>query len=310
MILSITPNPCVDKTVLVDALEPGLFIRAQKCSCVPGGKGVNVARAVRILGGDATAAVVVGGHTGRHAVEMIESEGIQCEPIWVDSPTRTITTVLEGPRHRQTALFEPGSEISRDEYGEIVARCSKLVKRASVVCFCGTVSHLNAFNLYGDLIPHAKRAGAKTILDSHGLEFARGIEHAPFMIKPNDQEAAEVLGKLVVDDDQRWDAIARFHEMGIELVVLSAGSRGAFVSDGATRLIARPPRISEVNAVGSGDALVAAFALGIEQGWPLEKMARYGAAAGAANARVWDIGRFTLEDVEELAGAVEVRTFV
>ncbi|MEK7795081.1 MAG: hexose kinase [Candidatus Hydrogenedentota bacterium] len=307
MILTITPNPCVDKTIYVDSLEPGTFIRAAKYSCIPGGKGVNVARAVKILGGEATAVVVVGGHTGRHAVEMIKSERIRCRPVWVESPTRTITTVLEERIHRQTALFEPGSEIGREEYRGIVERCSLLARRASVVCYSGTVSHANALSLYRDLLPRAKRSGAKTILDSHGAEFALGIEKTPFMIKPNEQEASELLGVAIATDTERWDAVARFHDKGIELVVLSAGARGAFISDGATRLIVRPPQIKEVNAVGSGDALVAAFALGLDQGWSLEKMARYGAAAGAANARVWDIGRFTLEDVEELAGAVEVR---
>lgn len=308
MILTITPNPCVDKTIYVDSLEPGTFIRAAKYSCIPGGKGVNVARAIKILGGEATAVVVVGGHTGRHVLEMIKAERIRCRPVWVESPTRTVTTAREERILRQTALFEPGSEIAGQEYRGIVERCSQLIRGVKVVCFSGTVSHSNARNLYNDLLRRAKRSGAKTILDSHGVEFALGIEKAPFMIKPNEEEAAELLGARIETDAERWDAIDRFHEKGIELVVLSAGSRGAFVSDRVTRLIVRPPQITEVNAVGSGDALVAAFALGLEQGWPLEKMACYGAAAGAANARVWDIGRFSLEDVEELARAVEVRS--
>ncbi len=96
MILTVTPNPCVDKTVFIARLEPGGRFRSPKCTHIPGGKGTNVSRAVKALGGDTGALVIVGGHTGRHVVDMIEQQdGVRCVPVWVAGMTRVITTVLE-----------------------------------------------------------------------------------------------------------------------------------------------------------------------------------------------------------------------
>ena len=165
----------------------------------------------------------------------------------------------------------------------------------------------NIKNLYRDLIPIAKEAGAATILDSHGPEFALGLESVPYMVKPNVAETEELFGYSLETDDAKWQAIAQFHAKGIELVALSLGERGAFVSRGEDKFQVVPPKIDEVNPVGSGDALVAGFAIGLLEDMPLRDMAILGCAAGAANAMSWAIGHFTKEQVERLTDHVEVR---
>ncbi|HQE84581.1 MAG TPA: hexose kinase [Candidatus Hydrogenedentes bacterium] len=310
MILTVTPNPCVDKTVFIDRLTVGAFIRSGKCTCIPGGKGANVSRAVKALGRPTKAMAIVGGHPGRHVVDMIEQQdGVKCIPAWVESQTRTITTVLEEPVHRQTAFFEPGSRVTSAEYAAIVAKFQEAVAGAHVVTFNGTVCDKSIKNLYRDLIPIAKQAGATTILDSHGPEFALGLESVPYMVKPNVAETEEVFGYSLETDHAKWQAIAQFHAGGIELVALSLGERGAFVSRGNERFHVVPPKIAEVNPVGSGDAFVAAFAIGLLENMSLRDMAMLGCAAGAANAMNWDIGHFTKEEVETLMPKVEVRPF-
>jgi len=308
MILTVTPNPCVDKTVFIDELKVGTFMRSQKCTCIPGGKGTNVSRAVKALGRATKAMAIVGGHPGRHVVEMIEKQdGVECIPAWVESQTRTITTVLEEPIHRQTAFFEPGSRVTEGEYSNIVELFRDAVVGAGVVTFNGTVCDKAIKNLYRDLIPIAKATGAVTILDSHGPEFALGIETVPFMVKPNVKETDELFGYSLDTDDAKWQAIAQFRAKGIELVVLSLGEQGAFVSRGEERFHVVPPEVDEINPVGSGDALVAGFAIGLLEGMPLREMAVLGCAAGTANAMSWDIGHFSKEQVEGLMAQVEVR---
>ena len=309
MILTVTPNPCVDKTVFIDRLTVGTFMRSDKCTCIPGGKGTNVSRAVKALGGTTKAMAIVGGHPGRHVVDMIEhQDGVECIPAWVESQTRTITTILEEPVHRQTAFFEPGSRVTETEYAHIIELFREAVAGARVVTFNGTVCDKNIKNLYRDLIPIAKQAGATTILDSHGPEFALGLEAVPYMVKPNVAETEEVFGYSLETDDVKWQAIAQFHAKGVELVVLSLGERGAFVSRGHERVHVAPPQIDEINPVGSGDALVAGFAIGLLEDLPLRDMAVLGCAAGTANAMSWDIGHFTQEEVEALMARVEVRS--
>ncbi|NUM56105.1 MAG: hexose kinase [Candidatus Hydrogenedentes bacterium] len=307
MILTVTPNPCVDKTVFIDKLKVGAFMRSHKCTCIPGGKGTNVSRAVKLMGRDTKAMVVVGGHPGRHVVEMIEQQdGIECVPAWVASQTRTITTVLEEPIHRQTAFFEPGSRVTETEARGIVETFRRAVAGARVVAFSGTVSDPAISWLYGELIPIAKNAEAITILDSHGPEFARGIEAVPYMAKPNVAELQEFVGFTLTNSTEQLRAIDVLHARGIGLVVLSLGREGAIVSSGAGRFQVIPPAIREVNAVGSGDALVAGLAIGIMEKAPIEDAARTACAMGTANAMSWDIGHFRVEEVHAIRDGVRV----
>ena len=307
MILTVTPNPCVDKTVTISALKVGTFMRASGCSCIAGGKGCNVSRAVKVLGRPTKALTVVGGHPGAHVIDMLtHQDGIECVPVWVASQTRTITTVLEEPVHRQTAFFEPGSSITEVEAIQIVSSFRETVVGAGVVTFNGTVSDPSLKPLYRELIPIARAAGAVTILDAHGPEFALGLEARPYMVKPNVAEAQELFGFSIATEDDQRRTVDIFHEMGVGLVTLTLGRDGALISDGETRLRVIPPTIDEINPVGSGDAFVAGFAIGLMEGMPLEDMTRLAVAAGAANATNWDIGHFTPQQVEDLMQHVQI----
>ncbi len=309
VILTVTPNPCVDKTVFIDTLNIGTFMRSQKCTCIPGGKGTNVSRAVKALGGPTKAFVVVGGHPGAHVVDMITNDdGVECIPVWVASQTRTITTVLEESIHRQTAFFEPGSRVTEEEYDRILEIFPEALDEARVVTFSGTVSDPAIRDLYHELIPMAHERGIMTILDSHGPELARALEVKPTMVKPNVAEVSELLGCDLDSDAAKWDAVQTLHDRGIELVALSLGKDGAFVSRKGERYAVRPPEIDEVNPVGSGDALVAGFAIGLLEGMDLAEMARLGCAAGTANAMSWDIGHFTADEVTNLVSQVTVES--
>jgi len=310
MILTVTPNPCVDKTVFIDELRVGSFMRSPRCTCIPGGKGTNVSRAVKNLGRDTRALVIVGGHPGAHVVDMIErQDGVECVPVWVGDQTRTITTVLEEKIHRQTAFFEPGPRVTPDEERKIEETFCAALSGARVVTFNGTVPDPAINGIYARLIRLAADAGAITVLDAHGPELELGVDAAPFMCKPNVAEAEELVGYALDSGKARLDAVDWFHAKGVKLVVLSLGKRGAIVSDGATRLRAVPPEIKEVNPVGSGDALVAGFAIGLMEGMTLEATARLAIAAGAANAMSWDIGHFDQTLVENLSGQVQIIRF-
>jgi len=307
VILTLTPNPCVDKTLFIPSVELGSKHVAEKYGCVPGGKGSNVSRAVKSLGFDTAAMVVVGGAPGKHVVQMIEEDdGVICHPVWVAGMTRTITTILETAIHRQTPLFEPGPSVTESEKQLLIAQFQDHVSHASVVTFNGTVPDSSLGDLYAVLIPIAKECGAVTILDSHGTEFALGINAKPYMVKPNKHEAGEWAGFELTTVKDCLNAIDRYHNFGIPLVVMSLGPEGALVSQNGVCLQACPPKIKEINAVGSGDALVAGFAIGLHLGDDIETMTRRGIAAGTANAMCWDIGHFAPDEVEKIASQVKI----
>ena len=308
MILTVTPNPCVDKTVFIEELRVGAFMRCPRYACIPGGKGTNVSRAVKNLGRQTRALVLVGGHPGAHVVEMIEQQdGVPCTPVWVGDQTRTITTVLEEKLHRQTAFFEPGSRVTPEEARKLEETFCSALDGARVVTFNGTVPDPAINGIYERLVKCAADAGAITILDSHGPELKAGLDAAPYMCKPNIAEAEELVGHRLDTDKKRLEAIGQLHEMGVKLVVLSLGKNGAIVSDGEKRLHATPPAVTEVNPVGSGDALVAGFAVGLMERMPLEQTTRLAIAAGTANAMSWDIGHFDPTQIDTLIPKINLR---
>ncbi len=310
MILTLTPNPCVDKTLFLEQVTLGKKHVADRYSCVPGGKGSNVSRAVKALGHPTAAMVIVGGPPGDHVVQMIEEDdGVPCHPIWVAGMTRTITTVLETGPHRQTPLFEPGPAVSAAEKNDLIAQFRELATKARVITLNGTVPDPRLQDLYATLIPIAKENGAITVLDAHGPEFAAGVKAQPYMVKPNLHEAAEWVGHPLTHMTDYLEAVEAYHEAGVILVVLSLGADGAIVSEEGDCFHARSPEIKEINAVGSGDALVAGFAIGLMQDEDLETITRRGIAAGAANAMCWDIGHFAPAEVDRLAEQVTLTRF-
>lgn len=301
MILTVTPNPCVDKTLFVDTLCPGEKIRAGRYTCIAGGKGCNVSRAVKVMGGDTIAMPMVGGATGEHVVHMLEHQDqIRCAPVWVSSMTRTITTVLEEPIHRQTALFEPGPHIAEAEYETFIEAFRAVISEASLVTFNGSAPDPRLDRLYHDLILLARENGVRSIVDAYGAIFEQALTARPHMVKPNVEEAELLFGHPLRDRKTQWAAVDALLERGISLVVLSLGADGALAATDDQRFHVKPPTIEAVNPVGSGDALVAGFALGLTEGLELEPLARLGVAMGTANAMSWDIGSFTAQQVHAL----------
>ena len=307
MILTVTPNPCVDKTLFTGPVQLGAKIRAPRWTCIAGGKGCNVSRAVKVMGGDTAAMVLAGGPTGRHVVDMLEEvDGIPVIPVPVDGLTRTITTVLEEPLHRQTAFFEPGPQVNETEYQRFIDLFRNAVSEATLVTLNGSAPDPDLDGLYRELIEIATAAGVRVILDAYGPIFAAALEARPYMVKPNVEELEQLVGRSIHSREEQWQTMAWLHDQGIELVVLSLGAEGALVLSDREQFHVRPPEITEINPVGSGDSLVAGFALGLTTDMDLETMAILGVAMGTANALSWDIASFTREEVVSLLPHINV----
>ena len=307
MILTVTPNPCVDKTLFINRIEPGAKIRAPRYTCIAGGKGCNVSRAIKAMGGETVAMPMVGGPTGRHVVDMLDKEdGVPCAPVWVASMTRTITTVLEEPIHRQTAFFEPGPLTTPEERNHFAAQFRETARDAALVTFNGSAPDPALDTLYRDLLAIANDLAVPVILDAYGSIFKLALEQQPYMVKPNVEELEAFTGRPLATPETRWQAVDQLRENGVALVVLSLGREGALVASEEGCFQAVPPEINEVNPVGSGDALMAGFALGLTRGMTMEETARLGIAMGTANAMSWDIGSFTPEEVRALLPQVHI----
>ncbi len=310
MFLTVTPNPCIDKTVFIPEFKPGDRVRAVKYTQISGGKGNNVARVLVTLGFPAGALLWVGGYTGKQVVQMLrENDKVRCFPVWTDMPTRTITTVLEEKSGRQTAFFEPGPQISRKEYDNFVQTFNNVISihKIPLIVLSGTVPDPKVFFLYRDLIKIANAKGIKVILDTYGNELSKGIKNKPYMVKPNVEELSRFLQTELKDMKTRIEGIQYLHKKyRTPLVVLSMGKEGALVGFENRFMHIVPPKIKEVNPVGSGDALVAGFAIGLWKGFHIEDTGKLGVTLGTANAMTWDIGKFDIKDLLHIYEQIKV----
>ncbi|UCH34804.1 MAG: hexose kinase [Armatimonadota bacterium] len=308
MILTVTLNPCVDKAIALDSLALGAFNTGVEAHDVAGGKATNVARMAKHLGAPVKSLVLLGGESGKLIERLIRThDGIEPVVVWTAAPTRSIVTVYERDRKRATAYVEPNPRITEAEAAELMEQYAAALEDIEIVCFGGSVPDRILDDAYRRMILEAKQRGIRTILDSRGEALRLGVEATPFMVKPNVVETEQLLGRSLAGDDDRWQAIGCYRELGIELVALSLGKAGALVDWNGRRWHAQPPQVEEVNPVGSGDCLVAGFACGLLWGWEAERTIRLAIAAGAANAAVWDAASPSRAEVEALIPGVTLR---
>lgn len=301
MILTFTPNPCVDKTLELNELKLGEKHRDVKRSCVAGGKGNNVARSVRRLGMDAAALVVVAGHTGHHVLDMLENDDeVRGLPFWTGGLTRTITTILETGPHRQTALFEPGPNLGDDEALRLLEFFEGSLTGVQLITLNGAVPCPSLRNVYADMIRIAKTHAIPVLLDAYGEEFTRGLTAAPRIVKLNREEAYTATSIALDSESHYRSALAALQGKGSEIVIITDGPRDIHAAWGNEAYRITPPPVTEVNAVGSGDVFAGALSVALLRGNAPQDCLTFAAAAGAANAQVWDIGHFDTKAIKAL----------
>ncbi len=307
MIVTITLNPLVDRTLFVDRLRKGVISRTNRKEIVAGGKGVNVARVLKHFGVPVKAFVMLGGHTGKLLAELIRQDSIALIPFWVESPSRASIRIHETSREMSTTLIKEGGAISREEVRRLREKAIAAVRKAKILVLSGSAPGANLASFYRDVIREAHKNKTLAILDTYGEAFVRGVEASPYMVKPNRGEYESSTGKPLRTASDYLAAFEHFHSKGIELVVISLGEKGLRASFEGETFLVKPPRIKEIMAVGSGDCLIAGIVYGLTRNLPVEECLRWGAAAGCANAAVWPIAALSKKEVERYLPLVSIR---
>jgi len=300
MILTVTLNTAIDKTVNVPALKRDDVVRATSIEMYGGGKGVNVARSLHSLGyTEVIATGLQGGHSGRMVTELIEAEGIHTDFVFCRQPTRTSLLIHETDLDSYSAIYEPGIQVYPDEVDQFRAKFSELIKRVQLCIISGSVPCRDLENIYPELIAEAQRAGVTAMLDAHGKELRRGIEARPYLVKPNWEEMCELIGvKGPAMSIEPVEAVRQVLDLGVPFVAISLGAEGAIGGMRGDLWRVRVPPVKSVNAVGSGDAMMAGMAIAHLQGKDVRDTLRLGVAAGTANCMTWGAGTFRQEHVD------------
>jgi 1-phosphofructokinase family hexose kinase len=304
VIYTLTSNPALDRELRVPSILFGDVLRASASRVDPGGKGFNVSRALRGMGAGSVAVGLVGGFAGRQIAASLHGAGIAIDFVQIDGETRTNVTVADGGKHIK--VNEAGPTVSVAEQRRLVDKVRALARADDWWVLSGSLPPGAAPELYAEIVSIVNAAGARAVLDASGPPLARGCGAAPYLVKPNSAEAAELTGLAVDDEAGARAAAERIHAMGVAHVLVSMGRRGAVLSSGARAWVAKPPSIVERNPIGAGDSMVAGLVWGLSRGLPVQEALRWGVASGAAAASLDGTAFGTLAQVEELERKVEL----
>jgi tagatose 6-phosphate kinase len=306
MILCVNLNAAIDRIVVVPAFRLNEMHRPEQVLAFPGGKGCNVARALKRLGESPVVTGWIGGHAGRFIEDGLQAEGIHTDFVHTDFESRTCLSILDPQHHTLTELYEKGDRIPIEKQEKFKRRFAASVKRYAAVTFSGSLPPGVPLDFYRQMIAVARDANLLAVLDSSGEALRLGIQSQPALVKPNEKELVDLSGKPLSHPIEFAQAAVEFAERYQTRVVISLGAEGAIAANERAVWRVRPPRVTIRSAVGSGDSMVAGIAYGLTNGLTFADSIQYGVAAGTANALTLGAGVFTMDDFQRLLTQVSV----
>jgi len=309
VIVTVTLNAALDRTLTVPNFQRGQRHRASQGLMLAGGKGINIARALKLLGAPVVATGLVGGRTGLRIVEELTGEAILNDFVRIGDESRTSTAVVDPTAPTYTEINEWGPAVRPEELEMLLEKLAYLAQGAEAVVFAGSLPRDVDDAFYEEAIRQVNRERIRTILDSEGQPLRLGVESEPYLVSPNQNEAEGLVGQEFNEDEDFILGLEAIAERGARNVLITQES-GCFAlrrEDRAShRYRVRAPSIEPVSAVGSGDVLLAAFLAAHLRGEQAEDALRAAVATGTASTLEVGAGRFNQREADWLASAVEV----
>jgi len=280
MIITLTPNPALDRTVQVDSLTRGEVHRARAVRVEAAGKGVNVTRALSAHGVGSVAVLPVGGRSGTWYLDTLTSDGVDVHPVAVTGALRTNVAIVE-PDGTTTKINEPGPSLSPDEQDALFGAVrGRLEAGATWVVGCGSLPPGIDSDLYRRLIGLAREHGVRCAIDSSHEPFLRAVSAQPHLIKPNLDELEELVGRELPTFGAVATAAGELLSQGIETVLVSLGGRGALLVQTDRVAHAHASVERPISTVGAGDSFLAGYLSAVDTS--PEKALATGVAWGSA----------------------------
>lgn len=307
MILTVTLNAAVARTLVVPSLTIGHRHRASESVTLAGGKGVNVARSLRTLGVPVLASGFAGGRNGDAIRDGLSEAGIPFDLVEIEGHSRTSTAIVDPMAGTQTEINEYGPEVSPAETQEFSRRFEQLLEYATAVVFAGSLPpNLDEGFLVG-LVERARERGLYTVVDSTPAVLRASLRACPSLVSPNQDEAESVVGFDFIEEEDFPRGLSRLGEMGAQAACITSREGHSYLSTGDEIFSAHAPRVESLSTIGSGDAYLAGLLAGLlHRRLPPREAVRLAAGCAAANAETLGAGLFEARRAEELAGSVRV----
>jgi 1-phosphofructokinase/tagatose 6-phosphate kinase len=292
MIITVTLNPALDKTLEVPSFTPGRRHRSVEQVTMPGGKGINVARVIKRLGQPVIATGLAGGATGTRIVEALNDEAILNAFVRIREDSRTNTAVLDPTTGSQTEINERGPAVSPAELDLFREKLLYLAQGASMCIFAGSLPRGLEPDIYAELIREVKRLGVTTIVDTEGEPLRLAVRAEPDLVTPNELEAEELVGQEFNDADDRAQAVIEMTRLGAGEAIMTVRD-GCYASlNGEETALYRVsvPEAEATSRIGSGDAFLAGYVAARYSGRSPVECLRYGVACGAESIQHFGAG--------------------
>ncbi|MCO5315963.1 MAG: 1-phosphofructokinase family hexose kinase [Solirubrobacterales bacterium] len=310
MIISVTLNVAIDRTIAVPNFQLGRRHRSVETRTVPGGKGINVARALRLLGRPVVASGLVGGGNGDRVVKQLSEESLLTDFIRISEETRFNLALIDPTSGVQTEVNERGPVVTSEELERFVERIEYLARGASLCVLAGSLPQGIEVDFYARLVATMKDLGIPVLLDTEGAPMLAGMRAGPDIVTPNKLEAEELVGREFEVGDEIVGVLEELIELGpaSAAITLPAGCV-AIIREGSRRRLLEVTidTLDPVSTVGSGDAFLAGYAAALYDRRPPEERLRYAVACGAESTQHLGAGRLDRARAESLLDSVKVR---
>ncbi|MCD8221494.1 MAG: 1-phosphofructokinase [Clostridiales bacterium] len=284
MIYTVTLNPALDKTVEIPSLTVDAVNRITKMRTDPGGKGINVSKVIDKLGGESIAVGILGGDTGQGIQTALRNMGLKTQFCFVEGETRTNMKIIDPVNHTNTDINEPGVVVSEEILNGVLSELLDSLKPEDIVVISGSMPKGSPEDTYYNWTKACEEKGSKVFLDADGALLKSGLSASPYLIKPNQHELSELVGRtLETPEELEETARELMAQYGIAKIVVSMGGAGALYVTGNEAIYAQGLKVPVGSTVGAGDSVVAALAVAEEAGMSLEETVRLSTATGAAN---------------------------
>ncbi len=281
-IITVTFNPAIDKSTSVPVLIPEKKLKCALPVYEPGGGGINVARAIKKLGGEATAVYLAGGYSGKTFTQLLTDELVDSIVTETIDNTRENIVVLETASNQQYRFGMPGPIISEQEWQDCLNSIEN-IKDVGYIVASGSLPPGVPTDIFARIALIARKKNARLIVDTSGEALEQAVQAGVYLIKPNLGELSLLLGKEELNIEVVEDAARKVIDKGnCEVVVVSMGPAGAMLVTKELALQIMPPAVKRKSTVGAGDSMVAGIALSLTRNKSLTEAVQYGVACGTA----------------------------
>jgi 1-phosphofructokinase family hexose kinase len=309
VIVTVTLNAALDRSLSVPIFQIGHRHRASDVLTLAGGKGINVARALKRLDVPVVATGLAGGRTGTRIVEELTAEAILNDFVRISAESRTSTAVVDPTAGTYTEINEWGPKVTDSELEILTEKLHYLSRSADLVVFAGSLPRGVHDGWYEDAVRDLGRRGVKVALDTEGEPLRLGLEAEPFLVSPNQREAEGIVGQELEDEEDFLMALDAIAELGAKNVHITL-EQGCFALVREDRQVRRyratAPRLDVVSTVGAGDVLLAQWITARAEGRSAEQALQAAVAAAAASCLEVGAGRFDPREAARLSAEVEV----